>query len=825
MTPSVPRRHTGVGAVTSAGTSTHKGGRGNGRGSAPGRILRLICLAFLLLGLGASGATRTAQAQADCGEKTPPVLTALDFGRAVDVRAAPGEVPVSAHATDNASGVRSVHVTFRSPEGSDAAGTSMHVADANSTSTPITDADVSGTLRIPQFVEGGTWTVSSVRVFDGDGNSHTYAPTAPDWSPAWPTTLTVSSNHDTTPPTISSFDFQPRVADATAEAAEVSVTASASDDLSGVSSAYVSFMSPSATHGDSAHLSVTQTGALAGTLTIPPGVEPGNWTVSTLSVRDRRGNSTNYAPDATWGAGWPTDLTVFSVPAPPPAPPLPTPDPTPTPTPEPTPTPTPPPSCPDAAATGVAAPLDVPGTPLPSLRTPRVPGAPALPGPASDAGAPGAPAPPTQVRGIQTTAPDAPPSTPVSIGDSALSGRSRLAASLIDPGDVSFDLGLVVANALLAAAAVLLIAFPAELFNKTVEENREAIRRWPWVAAIRSFVSKAGANVHGLTTGRNAMTILLVASGLLYSLLDPDFPGSLPLVIANVGGIAAAFWVVTMVYEYGAGWFSNRWHGQSGTLALSPGALGIALACVTLSRLVDFQPGYLYGIVAGIDFAGRLSDEEEGKAIGAAACALLAVGFLAWLLWVPIGAGTGAGSNVLRLTLDAGLATIFVASIEALVFGLFPLRFLDGEKVKAWNLKAWFALYGVGMFLFFHILLRPAEGGYESAPTASWTMVIGLAAVFASGSIALWAYFRYFAPEPSDASGDDDLIDLAGDVMVIDPASSAGDVIEEMFGTAKGNVADPTDDLEVIVDAPAATRTRRRAIAVPTRTKARSRPS
>ena len=47
-----------------------------------------------------------------------------------------------------------------------------------------------------------------------------------------------------------------------------------------------------------------------------------------------------------------------------------------------------------------------------------------------------------------------------------------------------------------------------------------------------------------------------------------------------------------------------------------PGTLFIAAICVIVSRVANFQPGYLYGLIIGFGFARELSKVAEGRLVG-----------------------------------------------------------------------------------------------------------------------------------------------------------------------------------------------------------------
>jgi hypothetical protein len=175
--------------------------------------------------------------------------------------------------------------------------------------------------------------------------------------------------------------------------------------------------------------------------------------------------------------------------------------------------------------------------------------------------------------------------------------------------------------------------------------------------------------------------------------------------------------------------------------------------CVIVSRLADFQPGYLYGLIVGFAFTREIAKLDEGRLEGVATAVGLAGSVVAWLL---LGAVRESSSGFSGIAMETALATVVVAGLEAALFGMMPLRFLPGERVRAWNQRFWMALVGVAAFAFFHILLNPSSGYLAESERSSMATVVGLLIVFGIGSVAFWAFFRFFrheaAPEADSGS-------------------------------------------------------------------------
>jgi hypothetical protein len=187
-------------------------------------------------------------------------------------------------------------------------------------------------------------------------------------------------------------------------------------------------------------------------------------------------------------------------------------------------------------------------------------------------------------------------------------------------------------------------------------------------------------------------------------------------------------------------------HGDRPSLKVVPVSLLIGVACVLLSRLTDFQPGYLYGLLIGLVFARELTDAEEGRATAIGAVAMLGVALVSWIGLGVLPDGDGFGLVVGR----TALAALMVAGLEGVVFGLLPMRFLPGEPLYAWNRLLWAGLLGIGAFAFFHILINPASGYLSDTSRTPLLTVVALLIGFSLVSVAFWAWFR-FRSAPSEA--------------------------------------------------------------------------
>ena len=121
---------------------------------------------------------------------------------------------------------------------------------------------------------------------------------------------------DTQPPVLTSFTFTPMAVNTTTSSATITLTAQATDDLSGVSSLDPALTSPSGNNTYGCGMSLISGTYLNGTyqctITIPAYSEAGTWTVPYVFLGDSVGNVRWYYTADLIALGFPTQLIVDS---------------------------------------------------------------------------------------------------------------------------------------------------------------------------------------------------------------------------------------------------------------------------------------------------------------------------------------------------------------------------------------------------------------------------------------------------------------------------------------------------------------------------------
>jgi hypothetical protein len=314
--------------------------------------------------------------------------------------------------------------------------------------------------------------------------------------------------------------------------------------------------------------------------------------------------------------------------------------------------------------------------------------------------------------------------------------RPAFVTSLPLPGQISLDPGALLATGAIALGAIILIAFPFELFNSAMEENYDEVRGWFGMGprGVPEVKTRSGTlGFFGLTG------VTALATGFL----SPDFGFNRTSVVLFIG-ICVALLVMAVLFSLPADIGIRRQFGEWGKLNFLPGSLIVTIVMVAACRIFEFQPGFFYGALAGLAFRSALSEDVQGKMTAANWVFSLAISVGAFFLRVPVSAAAGEpGSSIWWIAVEICLALIFLWGIEGLAVGMLPMRFLDGRKVMRWSKPAWAALFFLGVFATVHVLLKPGSGYVGSTSDTVRFSVMVLFTLFGLGSVAFWAYFRF----------------------------------------------------------------------------------
>jgi hypothetical protein len=208
---------------------------------------------------------------------------------------------------------------------------------------------------------------------------------------------------------------------------------------------------------------------------------------------------------------------------------------------------------------------------------------------------------------------------------------------------------------------------------------------------------------------------------------------------------------VSYVSSWISGAIIKRAWGVEASIQLQPAALIFAVAGVVLARLLDFSPGFLVGLVIGLEIATRTKEPYRSRSAVVQLSVLAGVAVMAWVAYSIATAMMPSEPNFGQaLTLDTLAATV-VEGLTAATVAILPLGFLEGRELFKYSKRLWLAMF-LGLALLFSLLVLPLA---TNANGPSDWLVWGLVLIgFATVTLIVWAIFSFTGR--NDAPQEDD---------------------------------------------------------------------
>ncbi|HUP26075.1 MAG TPA: FGLLP motif-containing membrane protein [Candidatus Limnocylindrales bacterium] len=339
------------------------------------------------------------------------------------------------------------------------------------------------------------------------------------------------------------------------------------------------------------------------------------------------------------------------------------------------------------------------------------------------------------VLSSKTTVPEPQPMATTQL---AAPSRSVFVRSVPDPTELTKSVRAVITSLVLAAILILLIAFPADMFNSTLQSNYDEIAGWFKLGKLKGLTRQLRK-----TPTPIAVSVFAVVGALINSQLSPDF-GWNRASLALLLGMIITIIIAALLYDISRALYLRRRYKVTSKLRIHVLGLMTGGILVAMSRLSHFLPGYFYGMFTALVYGNEPADEQDGEGLAISSILLLAVAAIGWFAWIPVKhAATKPAAGLPILVLDATLASLWVSALSAIVFALAPLRFFYGEQVKKWSSKGWLVIYSLGMSLFVYTLIHPGQNFYGTSDKTTLRAVLTLFIGFGVFSLIFWGYFRY----------------------------------------------------------------------------------
>jgi len=303
----------------------------------------------------------------------------------------------------------------------------------------------------------------------------------------------------------------------------------------------------------------------------------------------------------------------------------------------------------------------------------------------------------------------------------------------------------------LALALLLLVAFPAELLNSTLSSNTGRLGRW-FVAIERRAEQVTEWFTRVSRTRALAAAVLVGVTSLIFGFVDPDY-GFDPVSVRMTVSLAIGLFLITYVAAWISGAIARRAWGVETQVTLQPVALLFAVVGVVIARLLEFSPGFLIGLVIGLDLLSRVDAAVRARVVVLSTSVTVAIAVGAWFAFSALTALSSGTPGWAELLVSDALVATTAEGLTAAIASLLPLGFLAGHEVFRHSKPQWAVTFTVVAVLFALIVLPTAAG--ETAPVedmAFWLLVMG---IFAVVTLSLWAVLQFTGRRDADGEGSD----------------------------------------------------------------------
>jgi MFS family permease len=335
--------------------------------------------------------------------------------------------------------------------------------------------------------------------------------------------------------------------------------------------------------------------------------------------------------------------------------------------------------------------------------------------------------------------------------ESAIGGSNILTHGLNSIADVIRHPEKVPAALEIGLVLLIFAILPSHLLNATLAEQYERfVERRPH---LRRRAPRWWARLHALLNRAPFLAglALTTVTALLFALADPRFGFTLASLRLLLGLAIALALVTYLTNAVVSRIMRSRWKVDV-EVSLRPLGLVLTVVGVAVSRILDFSPGFLVGLVLGLVIQEKSVKQHAWRAVLLRTSILLGLALVAWLGYSLFDTEHEGGTFASELAIET-LVAITTEAIVGLLIELLPLRLLEGQKLFEKSHVLWGALYVVTTVIFV-VAVVPWEGNWAELGGSLWAW-LGIAVGFGILATGVYLYFRIRTPRESSEAGAD----------------------------------------------------------------------
>jgi hypothetical protein len=311
------------------------------------------------------------------------------------------------------------------------------------------------------------------------------------------------------------------------------------------------------------------------------------------------------------------------------------------------------------------------------------------------------------------------------------------------------DPWVVLASGGLALAILLLVAFPAELLNSTLSSNTSRLGRW-FVAIERKTEQVTEWFTRVSRTRALAAAVLVALTAVIFGFVDPQY-GFDPVSLRMTVSLAIGLFLITYVSAWISGSIARRAWGVTTQISLQPVALLFAVVGVVVARLLEFSPGFLIGLVIGLDLLSRVDAAVRARVVVLSTAVVASIAVVAWFAFSALVAVSSGTPGWVELLISDALVATTAEGLTAALASLLPLGFLAGHEVFRHSKPLWAGTF-IAVGALFALIVLPTAAGETTdvADVGFWMLVM---VIFAVVTLSLWAVLQFTGRRDGDDEG------------------------------------------------------------------------
>ncbi len=298
---------------------------------------------------------------------------------------------------------------------------------------------------------------------------------------------------------------------------------------------------------------------------------------------------------------------------------------------------------------------------------------------------------------------------------------------------------LAIGSAVLAGLVFLVFAaFPAELLIAAIKQRYSLLQRRGSIRPPRRLTK---ATTWFATRPVAGGLALVATASLIIGFADPAFGFDLASLRLFIAGFLAALIVSFGAYQFSRLILRRRW-SLSTRISLRPYTLIITVIGVVLSRVLDFSPGFLFGLMLSLSFPVGTTPALRARARVLTTGVILGVSVVAWVAFsfVSTDLTTTEPSFGTALVQDS-LVALSTVGLTGMLIAMLPFLLMDGHEIWHHSKRAWAGVYAAVVAVFFLVVApKPDSWGDLGPKYGSWMLALG---GFTIVSLAVYFWVRW----------------------------------------------------------------------------------